>query len=115
MAGAVEDAGGHVDGSEGDALFAYFVDPSSAVAAAAAAQAALRAREWPGAVGELRVRMGIHTGLVARSATGYGGLEVHLAARIAAAGHGGQVVVSAATRALLADGDRAGRRRESTG
>ena len=96
------DAGGHVDGSEGDALFAYFVDPSSAVAAAAAAQAALRAHEWPGAVGELRVRMGIHTGLVARSATGYSGLEVHLAARIAAAGHGGQVVVSDATRALLA-------------
>ena len=78
VAGAVQDAGGHVDGSEGDALFAYFVDPSSAVAAAAAAQAALRARDWPGTVGELRVRMGIHTGLVARSATGYGGLEVNL-------------------------------------
>ena len=105
VAGAVQDAGGHVDGSEGDALFAYFVDPGSAVAAAAAAQAALRAREWPGAVGELRVRMGIHTGLVSRSATGYGGLEVHLTARIAAAGHGGQVVVSAATRALLDAGD----------
>ena len=102
VSGAVADAGGHLDASEGDALFAYFVDPGSAVAAAAAAQAALRAAEWPGAVGELRVRMGVHTGLVARSATGYGGLEVHLAARIAAAGHGGQVVVSAATRALLA-------------
>ena len=101
LSSAVQDAGGHVDGSEGDALFAYFVDPSAALAAAAAAQAALRAREWPGAVDELRVRMGIHTGLVSRSATGYGGLEVHLAARIAAAGHGGQVVVSAATRALL--------------
>ncbi len=63
----------------------------------------MRARDWPGAVDELRVRMGIHTGLVARSATGYGGLEVHLTARIAAAGHGGQVVVSAATRALLGD------------
>ena len=100
-----QDAGGHVDGSEGDALFAYFVDPGAAVAAAAAAQAALRAQEWPGAVGELRVRMGIHTGLVSRSATGYGGLEVHLTARIAAAGHGGQVVVSAATRALLAARD----------
>jgi DNA-binding SARP family transcriptional activator len=85
VAGAVEDAGGHVHGSEGDALFAYFVDPSAAVAAAAAAQEALRAREWPGAVDELRVRMGIHTGLVSRSATGYGGLEVHLTARIAAA------------------------------
>ena len=100
---AVRDAGGHVDGSEGDALFAYFVDPSAALAAAAAAQAALGAQEWPGAVDALRVRMGIHTGLVSRSATGYGGLEVHLTARIAAAGHGGQVVVSAATRALLSE------------
>ena len=45
--------------------------------------------------------MGIHAGLVARAATGYSGLEVHLAARVTAAGHGGQVVVSAAARALL--------------
>jgi DNA-binding SARP family transcriptional activator len=58
VAGAVEEAGGHVDGSEGDALFSYVVDPGSAVAAATAAQAALRARDWPEAVGELRVRMG---------------------------------------------------------
>jgi predicted ATPase len=48
--------------------------------------------------------MGVHTGLVTRDPTGYSGLEVHLTARIAAAGHGGQVVVSAATRELLGDG-----------
>ena len=98
---AVDFAGGHVDGSEGDALFAYFIDPGSAVEAATAAQQALRRHPWPESVGELRVRMGIHAGLVSRAATGYSGLEVHRAARVTAAGHGGQVVVSTAARALL--------------
>ena len=82
-------------------MFAYFVDPSAAVEAASAAQHALRRHAWPEPVGELRVRMGVHAGLVHRAATGYSGLEVHLAARVMAAGHGGQVVVSAAARALL--------------
>ena len=59
---AVERAGGHLDGSEGDALFAYFVDPSAAVEAAIAAQRALRRHAWPEPVGELRVRMGVHAG-----------------------------------------------------
>jgi predicted ATPase/class 3 adenylate cyclase len=99
---AVERAGGYVDGSEGDAVFAYFVDPGAAVEAASAAQRALRRHAWPERVGELRVRMGIHAGLVTRAATGYSGLEVHLAARVMAAGHGGQIVVSDAARALLA-------------
>jgi predicted ATPase/class 3 adenylate cyclase len=99
---AVERAGGHVESSEGDALFAYFVDPGAAVGAAIAAQHALRHHPWPDPVGELRVRMGIHAGLVDRSAIGYSGLEVHRAARVMAAGHGGQVIVSAAVRALLA-------------
>jgi predicted ATPase/DNA-binding SARP family transcriptional activator len=98
---AVERAGGHLDGSEGDALFAYFVDPSAAVEAAIAAQHALRHHAWPEPVPDLRVRMGIHAGLVSRADTGYSGLQVHLAARVTAAGHGGQVVVSAAARALL--------------
>ena len=105
---AVERAGGHLDGSEGDALFAYFVDPSAAVEAAIAAQHALRRHAWPEPVGELRVRMGIHAGLVGRAATGYSGLEVHLAARVMAAGHGGQIVVSDAARALLGSRFRAG-------
>ena len=91
---AVEDAGGHVDGSEGDALFAYFVDPGRRSRRRAAAQRSAARARVARPVGELRVRMGIHTGLVARAATGYSGLEVHLAARVTAAGHGGQVVVS---------------------
>jgi predicted ATPase/DNA-binding SARP family transcriptional activator len=98
---AVEQAGGHIDGSEGDAVFAYFVDPSAALEAASAAQHALRSHAWPEPIGELRVRMGVHAGLVDRAVAGYSGLEVHMPARVMAAGHGGQVVVSAAARALL--------------
>ena len=59
---AVERAGGYVEGSEGDALFAYFVGPSAALEAAIAVQRGLRAHAWPADVGELRVRMGLHVG-----------------------------------------------------
>ena len=65
-------------------------------------QKALALHEWP--LGEgLRVRMGIHTGEVAEMATGLVGYEVHRAARIAAVGHGGQVLLSAATAGLVED------------
>jgi predicted ATPase/class 3 adenylate cyclase len=92
--------------TEGDAFFAVFTSPVEAVTAAAAAQRGLAAATWPyGAT--LRVRMGLHTG-EARPATAaagadYVGLEVHRAARIAAAGHGGQVLVSDATAVLVHD------------
>jgi len=78
----------------GDAFFVAFARPSDALAAAAAAQEALAALGLP-------VRMGVHTGEVALGETGYVGIEVHRAARIAAAGHGGQLLVSAATAALV--------------
>ena len=103
LRGAVERAGGGVDGSEGDAVFAYFDDPDAAAEAASAAQRALQDHAWPPTVGELRVRMGVHTGRVHRDAGGYSGLEVHLAARVTAAGHGGQVLVSDAARTLLGE------------
>jgi predicted ATPase/class 3 adenylate cyclase len=89
--------GGVEFGSEGDAVFAAFTRASDAVAAAADAQRALTA-------GPVRVRIGIHTGEPSVTDEGYVGLDVHQAARIAAAGHGGQVVISDATRTLL-DGD----------
>ena len=73
----------------GDAFFVAFESASSALAAADEAQVAL------GELG-LRVRMGMHSGEARVGETGYVGLEVHRAARIAAAAHGGQVVVSAA-------------------
>ena len=97
---AVDKAGGAAFGSEGDALFAAFASAPSALAASVAAQRALSARQWPGGA-SVRVRMGLHTGEgVVRDGT-YVGLDVHRAARIAAAGHGGQVLLSDTTRALV--------------
>ena len=79
--------------TQGDAFFVAFARASDAVAAAADGQAALEG-------GPLRVRMGLHTGEPIVTEEGYVGLDVHRAARIAAAGHGGQVLVSQATRDL---------------
>ena len=64
------------------------------------AQRALAAHQWP-MEPRLRVRMGLHTGEGILGGDNYVGLDVHRAARIAAAGHGGQVLVSAATRGLV--------------
>jgi predicted ATPase len=86
-------AGVEVD-TQGDAFFVAFPTAPGAVAAAADAQAAL-------AGGPIRVRMGIHTGTPLLTDEGYVGPDVHRAARIAAVGHGGQVLVSAATAGLL--------------
>ena len=83
--------------TQGDAFFYAFADARAAVAAAAAANAGLE----PGLI---RIRMGLHTGEGLLTGEGYVGEDVHLGARIAAAGHGGQVLVSAATRALLDGG-----------
>jgi hypothetical protein len=70
------------------------------VAAAVDAQRALQEHEWP-AGSELRVRMGLHTGEPHVGEEGYLGLDVVRAARISAAGHGGQILISETTRALL--------------
>ena len=95
---AIKTQGGHVERTAGDSFFALFGEPSSAVTAAVDAQRALSTRDWPDAVGELHVRMGLHTGTVERSAGELTGLDIHLAARVAAVAHGGQVVVTEATR-----------------
>ena len=79
--------------TQGDAFFVAFARASDAVEAAADAQAALER-------GPVRVRMGLHTGEPLRSDEGYVGFDVHRAARIAAAGHGGQVLLSQATADL---------------
>jgi class 3 adenylate cyclase len=81
-------------GTGGDAFFVVFRSAAQAVAAAAEAQESL----WPGPI---RVRMGLHTGEPYISEGDYVGLDVHMAARIAASGHGGQVVLSAETQVLL--------------
>jgi predicted ATPase len=80
--------------TQGDAFLFAFVDPVGAVGAAAEGQQALEE-------GPVRVRMGLHTGEPLLTGEGYAGRELHRAARIAACGHGGQVVVSAATRELV--------------
>jgi predicted ATPase len=81
--------------TQGDAFFVAFARASDALAAAADAQAAL----WPGPI---RVRMGLHTGEPLVSEEGYIGIDVHRAARIAAVGYGGQILVSESTRDLAA-------------
>ncbi|HET9539222.1 MAG TPA: adenylate/guanylate cyclase domain-containing protein [Candidatus Limnocylindria bacterium] len=104
---AVKANDGIVFGTEGDAVFAVFETAPRAVATAVAAQRALAAETWDGAE-PVRVRMGIHSGEGTVSGETYVGIDVHRAARIANAGHGGQVLISAATRLLaessLADG-----------
>jgi len=89
--------------TEGDSFFVVFRDPLGAVRGALDGQRALHAEPWPDAA-EVRVRVGVHTGQGVLGADGYVGLDVHRAARIASAGHGGQVLVSDATRALVEQG-----------
>ncbi|HLJ61564.1 MAG TPA: tetratricopeptide repeat protein [bacterium] len=88
--------------TEGDACFAAFRRAGDAVASAIAAQRALAAHPWATDV-TLRVRMGLHTGEPVNVASDYVGLDVHRAARICAAGHGGQILLSISTALLVAD------------
>ena len=90
--------GGHELATEGDSFFVVFADAREAVAAAVLAQRRLAATAWPQDA-EVRVRIGLHTGTPVRLEDGYAGLDVHRGARIAAAAHGGQVLVSGETRA----------------
>jgi predicted ATPase/class 3 adenylate cyclase len=100
---AIQGNGGYIDRATGDGFFALFEDSVLAVRAAVSAQRALARHPWPPAVGELRVRMGLHTGVVEDGDHGYMGLDVHLAARVEAAAHGGQIVVTAAMRDAVGD------------
>ncbi|HEV8252498.1 MAG TPA: tetratricopeptide repeat protein [Candidatus Limnocylindria bacterium] len=87
-------------GTEGDSFFVVFTRAPQAVAAAVSVQRGLAAEAWPDGA-QIRIRMGMHTGEGVLSGGGYVGLDVHRAARIANAGHGGQVLLSATTRALV--------------
>jgi predicted ATPase len=90
----VADHGGIEVDTQGDAFLIAFPTAAAAVAAAAAVRDAFE----PGPV---RIRIGLHTGTPRLTEEGYVGADVHLGARIAAAGHGGQVLLSAATRAAV--------------
>lgn len=99
---AVDAGGGVCVRTEGDSFFGAFQEAGAAVRAAVHAQRALAGHDWPPDI-PVRVRMALHTGEAHLAGDDYGGFEVNRAARIAAAGHGGQVILSEATR-LLIDG-----------
>lgn len=86
--------------TEGDSFFAVFPRATDAITAAVQLQRALSAHEWP-AGSAVAVRAGVHTGDVAVSENDYVGMDIHRAARISAAAHGGQVLLSDATRSMV--------------
>jgi class 3 adenylate cyclase len=88
--------------TQGDSFFVAFASAGEAIRAAVAAQRALNDHSWPEGVA-LRVRMGIHTGRASVHEKRYLGVAVHRAARICAAGHGGQVLLSETVRNLVED------------
>jgi DNA-binding NarL/FixJ family response regulator/class 3 adenylate cyclase len=100
---AVAAAGGHEVDSRGDEFFLAFPEAGAAVGAAVALQQSLAAHEWPAGV-QVRVRVGLHTGEPTLRDGAYFGMDVHRAARICQAGHGGQVLISGTTRDEL-DGE----------
>ncbi len=99
---AAQAHGGREVDNQGDAFFFAFPRANAAVSAAVAAQRALAEHPWPEGTA-VRVRMGLHTGEPAVGEERYVGLGVHRAARIGAVGHGGQVLLSGATRELVED------------
>ena len=99
---AIESHRGHVVKTTGDGFHAAFGDAESAVQAAVAAQLALHTEAWS-EVGEVRVRMGVHTGPAAQRDGDYYGTSLNRASRLMSVAHGGQIVVSLATEELLHD------------
>ena len=94
--------GGYEVDTQGDSFFVSFARATDALAAAVEAQRALLATTWPDGV-NVRVRMGLHTGEAQIAGERYVGLAVHRAARVGAAAHGGQILLSAATQAMVQD------------
>ncbi|HET7130399.1 MAG TPA: adenylate/guanylate cyclase domain-containing protein [Gaiellaceae bacterium] len=111
---AVRTAGGHEVDARGDEFFAVFGQAADALAAAVELQLAIAAGPWPDGI-DVRVRAGLHSGRPTLTETGYVGLAVHAAARICYGAHGGQIVVSSATRAALAEPLAGGMRLRSLG
>lgn len=99
---AFQSHGGLEEDTEGDAFFYVFARAKDGLLATVAGQRALAAHPWPDGL-PLRVRMGLHTGEPLETAEGYVGLDVHRAARICAAAHGGQILLSQTTRDLVAE------------
>lgn len=100
MRAAIQKWNGHEVDTQGDAFFVTFTRASDAIQCAAEAQRNLAAHKWLYGMA-LRVRMGLHTGEPLIASTGYVGMDVHRAARIGDAAHGGQVLLSHTTRELV--------------
>jgi class 3 adenylate cyclase/CheY-like chemotaxis protein len=100
---AVAEHGGREIECRADEFFAVFTSAEAAVAAATDAQRSLQAQDWPDGA-SVTVRMGLHTGTALDEGYGLVGLDVHRAARISSAGHGGQVLLSPRTAELAACG-----------
>jgi predicted ATPase/class 3 adenylate cyclase len=96
----IEQFAGYEVDTQGDSFFIAFQQATQAVQAAAEAQRRIAANAWPRKE-RLHVRMGLHTGEPRFGQTGYVGLDVHRASRICNCGHGGQVLLSGTTRALV--------------
>jgi class 3 adenylate cyclase len=111
---AVAGAGGREIDARADEFFAVFERASAAVRAAVAVQRDLAARDWTDGL-EVRVRIGINSGRPTLTEAGYIGLAVHMTARVCAAAHGGQIIVSAATRSAIATSPPPGIRFRSLG
>ncbi len=94
---SVREAAGHEVDARADEFFAVFGQPARALEAAVAIQRSLAKREWPDGA-RVCVRIGIHTGRTTLTETGYVGVAVHTAARVCSAGHGGQILLSSASR-----------------
>ncbi len=93
----VRRSGGREVDARADEMFAVFERAPAALEAALAIQRAVAGRAWPDGA-EVRLRIGLHRGRPTLTETGYIGLAVHTAARVCAAAHGGQIVLSAAAR-----------------
>ena len=94
--------GGTEVGTQGDGFFALFSSPRGCVAASMSIQRSLAAASWPSGT-QIRVRMGIHLGEAAETASGPVGYDVHRAARVASVAHGGQILLSSAAVEVLRD------------
>jgi class 3 adenylate cyclase len=99
---AVRQAGGREVDARADELFAVFEQAPAALEAALAIQRAMRAKPWPDG-SDVRLRIGLHRGRPTLTENGYVGLAVHTAARICSAAHGGQIVLSSAVQAAVAE------------
>ena len=104
LIGAIGDHGGTIVKDRGDGFLAVFASAPDACEAALLAQRGLAGAAWDEAIGPLRVRMALHSGTAEARDGDYFGPEVNRAARLEAAAHGGQMLISEATRALAQEG-----------